>query len=175
MGKGKGTLAYPRVRVRVNTVATRRFYTWASNKTKLDRGRKNDQLRKMEPLSLLFFLFCYLSIFACTTREIKPLTDWSECWVVPFCSFDQFFSICPYEQFGLIGCASTEAPSGNSIYPYPWPWIGQYLEDSVMEVLKICPVGRVFSTIRERIPVQPRPRHRFMYVVRHHPQSASII
>ena len=27
--------------------------------------------------------------------------------------------ISPFEQFGLIGCASTEAPSGNSIYPYP--------------------------------------------------------
>ena len=32
-------------------------------------------------------------------------------------------SICPLEQFGLIGCASTEAPSGNSIYPYPYPLI----------------------------------------------------
>ena len=26
------------------------------------------------------------------------------------------------KQFGLIGCANTEAPSGNCPYPYPYPY-----------------------------------------------------
>ena len=47
-----GNCADLRARVKVNTVATRRFCTCASNKTQMDRWRKNDQIIKMELRSI---------------------------------------------------------------------------------------------------------------------------
>ena len=38
--------------------------------------------------------------------------------------FAQLVILSSSVQLGLIGCSSTEAPSGNSIYPYPYPWNG---------------------------------------------------
>ena len=39
----------------------------------------------------------------------------------PSCTFDQSFSTCPSEQYGFIGCASTDALSDNYLHPYPLP------------------------------------------------------
>ena len=47
-----GNCADLRARVKVNTVATRRFCTCASNKSQMDRWRKNDQIIKMELRSI---------------------------------------------------------------------------------------------------------------------------
>ena len=52
--------------------------------------------------------------------QIANLFHGWECWVTPFFSSDHSVFSCPFEQFGFIRCASTEALSDHWLYPLPF-------------------------------------------------------
>ena len=67
----------------------------------------------------------------------------------PSCTFDQSFSTCPSEQYGFIGCASTDALSDDYLHPYPYPYLHHKILGGFLKLSPSSPVPALYCLLGE--------------------------